>query len=337
MTRSPRVLRQFAACVILSIALAGCSGVQSSLTPAGTEGARVAILGTVLYIGAAVILTIVVVLTAFALWGGDRFRALLADQRTIIAGGVVFPVIVLSVLLVWGLTLMARVRADGAGAPPVHLRIAVVGEQWWWRVTYLDAGGRELATSANEIHLPQSRPVELILTTADVIHSFWVPSLAGKLDMIPGRINILRLEATATGAYRGQCAEYCGGAHALMALWAVVKPENEFKAWLSHEAQGAASPADPVAETGQQLFLSNGCGACHAIRGTDASGRIGPDLTHVGARLTIGAGILPTNVETFASWIRDSHRHKPENRMLPYGILSETEARAIGTYLAGLR
>jgi len=322
---------------LLAVAVAGaggCTGPQSALTPAGVEGARVARLGIALYAGAAALLALVVSLTVGAIWGGPRMRTLLADQRAIVTGGIGMPVIVLSALLTWGLGLMASVRS---GEEPPAVRIEVVGERWWWRVTYRNRDGKLLATSANEIRLPQARPVELALMSADVIHSFWVPSLAGKLDMIPGRINVMRVNASAIGEYRGQCAEYCGGPHALMALWAVVLSPVEFETWLAREGRDAAAPSTPGDERGRRLFQSNGCGACHTIRGTPARGLIGPDLTHVGSRRTIAAGTLPATTAAMAQWIRDSHRLKPENRMLPYDFLSENEALAIASHLQGLR
>jgi cytochrome c oxidase subunit 2 len=319
---------------LVLLTVGGCTGPQSTLVPAGVESTRIARLGIALYSGAAVLIVLIVSLVFAAIWGGPRIRSFLADQRTIMAAGIGLPVVVLSVLLAWGVGLMVSVRSGGG---PPAVRIEVVGEQWWWRVIYRDSGGKLLATSANEIHLPQGRPVDLALTTADVIHSFWVPSLAGKLDMIPGRDNVMRINASAVGIYRGQCAEYCGGPHALMAFWAVVLVPKEFEAWLVHQSQDAAVPLTPQHERGRRLFEDYGCGACHTIRGTPARGLIGPDLTHIGDRRTIAAGILPLTSAAIAQWIRDSHRLKPENRMLPYDFLSETEASEIASYLEGLR
>lgn len=332
MSRQPRL-----GFVLLTVAVAcaeGCTGPQSALAPAGVESGRIASLGIALYLGAAVLLLFVVSLIGAAARAGPLARALLADQRAVIAGGIALPVIVLSVLLVWGLRLMAGVRSGGG---PPAVRIEVVGEQWWWRVSYRDSGGKLLAASANEIRLPQAQPVELALTTTDVIHSFWVPSLAGKLDMIPGRTNVMRINASAIGEYRGQCAEYCGGPHAYMALWAVVLSPQEFDAWLLRQSQDAAAPSTSEQEHGHRLFEANGCGACHTIRGTPAHGLIGPDLTHIGDRRSIGAGMFPLTSQAIAQWIRDSHRLKPENLMLPYDFLSESDALAIASYLHGLR
>lgn len=317
---------------LVLLSAGGCTGPQSTLVPAGVESADVAAFGVVLYSGAAVLIALVVGLIIAAIWGGPRIKSFLADQRTIMAMGFGLPVVVLSTLLVWGIGLMLKVRSGGA---PPAVRIEVVGEQWWWRINYRDRGGKLLATTANEIRLPQGLPVDFVLTTKDVIHSLWIPSLAGKLDMIPGRTNAMQITASEIGEYRGQCAEYCGGPHALMALWAVVLSQEEFGAWLVRQGQDAA--VTPEHERGRRLFEGNGCGACHTIRGTPASGLIGPDLTHLGDRRTIAAGTLPLTSAAIAQWIKDSHRLKPENRMLPYDFLSETEALAIASYLEGLQ
>ncbi|HXV31258.1 MAG TPA: c-type cytochrome, partial [Sinorhizobium sp.] len=221
-------------------------------------------------------------------------------------------------------------RADG------RLRIEVTGEMWWWRVTYVDEAGRRIE-SANEIRLPVGRPVEVELTSADVIHSFWVPRLAGKLDMIPGRTNSLTLHVTKPGISRGQCAEYCGGPHALMSFHVIAMPEDQFAAWLDREAGNARLPAGADEAAGQALFLSSGCVACHSVRGTEARGTIGPDLTHVGARHSLAAAALENDAASFARWIRDGQHVKPENLMPPFEIFSEGELIQLASYLDQLR
>lgn len=330
------------------LALAGCEGVQSALEPQGPEAGRIALLADVLFAGAAAILLLVVVLTGLALYGPPALRRRLAVHRLVVIGGIVFPVVTVSVLLVYGLLLM-RVGADdpgraataAAGAPAgegggAPIRIAVIGEQWWWRVVYQEADGRSFET-ANEIRIPVGRTIELELSSADVIHSFWVPKLAGKLDMIPGRTNRMRLAADTPGVSRGQCAEYCGGAHALMAFEVVALPEAEFASWLADAAGPAGEPEDAQQERGRELFLGAGCGGCHTIRGTPADGTIGPDLTHVGGRLSLAAGILPNSPEAFADWIVDNQHIKPENRMPPFDLLGEAEVAALAAYLSSLR
>jgi cytochrome c oxidase subunit II len=182
--------------------------------------------------------------------------------------------------------------------------------------------------TANEIRIPVGRPVELILRSADVLHSFWVPVLAGKLDMVPGKENRLRVRADRAGQFRGQCAEYCGGPHAQMALYVVALPESEFEAWA--DRQKAPSRDE------NRLFLAH-CAACHTVRGTPAAGVLGPDLTHVGSRLSIGAGILPNNAGTIGGWIASSQHIKPGNLMPSFEHFSGEELRALSRYVESLK
>ncbi|MGH6915001.1 MAG: cytochrome c oxidase subunit II, partial [Geminicoccales bacterium] len=251
----------------------------------------------------------------------------------ILGGGVALPVVVLSALLAYSFVLG---RGLSRALGPEALRIEVVGSQWWWEVRYLRPGGSEPVVSANELRLPVGQPVELVLSATDVIHSFWLPSIAGKKDMIPGQVTRLVLEVEEPGIYRGQCAEYCGGPHALMAFYAIAEAPEAFAAWLEREAAPAATPEDPFLEEGRDLFHSSGCGACHTIRGTPADGQFGPDLTHVGGRLSIGAGILPNNIGTIAGWIADTQHLKPANKMPSFNIFSGEELRALAAYLASL-
>lgn len=329
-----------------AIALTACSGIQSALAPQGPTAHVIAQISWVLFIGSALIFLLVTALAGYALLGRFDRRAWIAQRGTIIGAGIVFPVIVLSALLIY--TFAAAAKIVG-GAEPTPLKIEVIGEQWWWRVRYLNPAGEPIAIAANEIHIPVGRPVELSLKSADVIHSFWVPNLAGKLDMIPGHVNVLRLRASEAGVFRGQCAEYCGGPHAKMALFVVAEPPEEFERWLAHQSRPAEDPATPFLARGKELFLAHACAVCHAIRGADAKtapdhadrqGRaapIGPDLTHVGSRLTIGAGILPNTVGTLAGWIADSQQIKPGNRMPSFGTFTGEELRALAAYLESLK
>jgi cytochrome c oxidase subunit 2 len=242
---------------------------------------------------------------------------------------------VLGVLLVWGLVLTADLdRPPGAG----EMRVRVTGEMWWWRVAYLDARGEEAFADANEVHIPAGVPVTFELDSADVIHSFWIPRLGGKEDMIPGRRNTLRLQADAPGVYGGQCAEYCGGPHALMGLVVVAHDAADFAAWRVRNTQDApAVAATPPVARGARVFETAGCAACHAVRGTEANGLAGPDLTHVGSRRTLGAGILPNTPDAMARWIADAQAIKPGNRMPSYRTLDVADVRAVAAYLGALR
>jgi len=318
---------------IVLVVLAGCDSASSALDPAGVEADTIARLFWMMAIGAGVVWLAVV---AIALHAGRR-RDDPPDRRQahrwlILVGGVIVPTVVLGALLAYGLVLMPQLRAP---APHDGLRIAVSGEQWWWRVTYRpDAAAVVLA---NEIRLPVNQRVEFTLNSPDVIHSFWIPALGGKLDMIPGRTTTLVLQPTRTGTFHGACAEYCGTSHAFMRFAVVVMEPQAFDRWLRHQAAPAALPRDRLARRGEQAFQRNGCGACHAVRGTAAAGVVGPDLTHVGSRLGLAAGTLPNDEAGFERWIADTHAVKPEALMPEFGMLPAAQLRAIAHYLEGLQ
>ncbi len=304
-----------------------CTGPQSALDPAGVHAHELAILFAWMVGGAAVIWTIVMALTAFAA-RTEREISLTAARRLVVVGGVAVPTVVLAVLLVHGLSMLPRFLA---AAPAGTRRIEVTGEQWWWRVRYeLDGEWIELA---NELRLPVGEPVELSLRSPDVIHSFWVPALGGKVDMIPGRTTRLVLEPTRTGTFWGVCAEYCGTSHAFMRFPVVVSDAAAFDAWLA----GQRAPATAVDVAGRQRFEANGCGACHAIRGTRSDGVIGPDLTHVGSRLSLGAGVQANTPDALVRWIRETDQLKPDVHMPAFPMLAHAELEALALFLAELR
>jgi cytochrome c oxidase subunit 2 len=251
----------------------------------------------------------------------------------IIGGGALLPMILLVVLLIYGLAPLPSLLAP---APEGSLKVMVSGEQWWWRVRYRTPDGNAVVL-ANEIRLPLGEPVEFRLESPDVIHSFWIPSLAGKMDMIPGRVTRLALTPTKTGVFRGACAEYCGTSHALMSFYVVVHEKEAFERWLAHQQTAALSPRAAAAARGQELFIASGCGACHTIRGTLAKGVIGPDLTHVGSRLSIGAGALPTTREALVRWIGRTDHVKPGVIMPAFGMLPQEHLQALALYLEGLK
>lgn len=301
---------------------------QSLLEPHGPGAALAAEMAWVLIVGGAAVFLLVMGLAAWAAFARRESAARLGREGVVVAGGIVFPAVVVTALLVYGVARMAG--PDAGGAPAV--RIEVVGEQWWWRVHYLDAAGARDFATANEIRIPAGRPVELVLRSADVIHSFWVPSLAGKLDMLPGKSQALRLRADRAGEYRGQCAEYCGGPHGLMAFYVVAEPPGDFARW----AEGQRREAAGGEARGASLFAAR-CAACHTVRGTGAAGTLGPDLTHVGSRRTIGAGLLPNNAGALAAWIASSQHLKPGNLMPSFGMLAAEDLAALAAYLSGLR
>jgi cytochrome c oxidase subunit 2 len=314
-------------------ALAACGDRQSVLNPKSPEALQLTQLTWLLFAAGTAILALVVIATAVAIHGPDRWRAFLGSDRTVTWAGVVFPVITLTLLLSYGLWL-TRANAIALDDPDA-LRVTVVGEQWWWRVQYQHKG--RAVDTANEIRIPASRPVIFTLASADVIHSFWVPNLGGKVDMIPGRTTRLRLRADQPGVFRGQCAEYCGGPHALMAFEVVALAEPDFQAWLETLGKLAAEPASAEALRGRDLFLSAGCGGCHTVLGTSAQGRVGPDLTHLGSRRSVGLDTLPMTQANIARFILDGQHIKPGNLMPPFRIFSVDDLDALAAYLAGLR
>ncbi|HJR60985.1 MAG TPA: cytochrome c oxidase subunit II, partial [Vicinamibacterales bacterium] len=275
---------------------------QSSLVASGRDAALIADLFSVMAIGALIVWAAVVAIAIYAI----RFRGSHSQQAAsllILGGGVVVPAVVLGALIAYGMPLLPAVLT---GPPDGGRVIHVTAKQWWWRIEYSSPAGP--VETANELRLPVGERVELRLSSPDVIHSFWVPSLAGKMDMIPGRVTRLALEPTRTGTFRGVCAEYCGASHARMAFVVVVLEREAFEAWLGAQARPAEAAGSGPAARGERAFLSDGCAACHTIRGTAAAGRIGPDLTHVGSRLRIGAATLPNEPEALVRWIGQADR-----------------------------
>lgn len=300
-----------------------------TLDPAGPFAAPLSEISWVMFAMGGAVLLLVCLALALAFTGGAA-KQFVASHKFIVGAGFVAPVIVLTACLVYGLSTTARLNAP---PEPGELTIRVTGEMWWWRVQYLD-GDRTLFETANEIRIPTGAPVTFQLTSADVIHSFWVPRLAAKLDMIPGRTNTLRLQADAPGAYRGQCTEFCGAAHALMAFEVIAVAPAEFEAWRARQT----TEASPVTESrGQLVFANAGCGTCHAVSGTDANGRAGPSLTHFASRRTLGGGILPNDRETLRRWIADAGALKPGARMPSYERLSESDLDALTSYVESLQ
>ena len=310
----------------LSVTSAGSGWPPAVFDPAGPYSEPVTTLAWALLLGGTAVFALVLAALGAALFGSAALKARLGGEKAIWIGGFAFPAVVLTGLLIWGLMLtssLSATRVTGA-----EMRVKIIGEMWWWRVHYQDAEGRQTLRDANELHIPVGKPVLLELETADVIHSFWVPRLGGKMDMIPGRTNRLLIQADKPGVYKGQCAEYCGGPHALMGFIVVAHTAEDFARW-----KASRVPARGEQGRGLELFLSSGCAACHTIRGTPANGLAGPDLTYVGSRQTLGAGILPNNPGTMAGWIADAQAIKPANRMPAYHQLSAEELLAVSEYL----
>lgn len=247
-------------------------------------------------------------------------------------GSAVTLVILVAAFVGTAVTLRAASRPPSTPA----FTIDVTGHQWWWEAQYHDSLPEHAFYTANELHIPVGRPVRIRLRTADVIHSFWVPQLARKIDMVPGRQNRILLSASRPGVYRGQCAEFCGFQHANMALEVVAQPATAYRAWLANMARPAPAPASAVAQAGKQLFMTSQCASCHMIRGTPAQGLVGPDLTHLATRSMLAAATIPNNPSSLAHWIRYPQSVKPGSRMPDLG-LSSSAVGSIVTYLKGLR
>lgn len=324
--------RAVALCLCLCPVVVSCAGVQSALDPAGEEAESVATLFWVMTAAGLVIWAFVVVIAQYAARWKRKTISETAAGQVILWGGAVFPIVVLTALLGYALWLMPFLRPF-AQAEAASTRIEVVGHQFWWDVVYHRPDGSAVS-SANEIRLPVGERVEFSLKSADMIHSFWIPALGGKMDLIPGRTNRLSLLAKRPGTYRGQCAEFCGTSHALMAFPAVAMEPADFEAWLDKRRVPATSDAE---HAGRGVFFREKCGDCHKIAGTEAKGTAGPDLSHVGSRLTLGAGRMENSETNMARFIADPVSIKPGSHMPGYPGLSEDELSDVANWLKGLR
>jgi cytochrome c oxidase subunit 2 len=313
---------------------------QSVLHPAGPDAAIITQLSWILFIGGTVLFVGVMVLAALSLRRGQPVRPL----YWIVGGGVLLPLVLLSALLVFGTWRTVQLSQPSSQHA---LKIAVIGHMWWWEVRYNRPDGGEDVVLANEIRLPVGQPVYLGLSSADVIHSFWAPALAGKVDMVPGRVHGMTLQADRAGVYRAQCAEYCGEQHARMALHIVAQPPEEFQAWLAAQARPAFSPSSGTeVDRGRRAFVEQRCSACHTVRGVDdpaagaptvqAAHFNAPDLTHFGSRLYLGAGAQPNNRANLAAWIANPHVAKPGVRM-PASDMDPATLNALAAYLESLK
>lgn len=319
-----------------AVALGGCSPQPLSYLDATSPiGGRLAQLGWGLLI---ISVLVVIIITALVIAAIQRGRmATETDGLAVrrdgggmqwIYIGVGISSVVLAASVVWTLlTLKAVAQPSDAAAP---LTIGIQAHQWWWQADYRPGGPEGNFTTANEIHIPVGIPVRLELRSADVIHSFWVPKLAGKMDVIPGRVNSMWMEAKEPGIYRGQCAEYCGVEHAMMAFEVIAEPVQSFKTWEAREMEGMGAPTGAAAR-GFAVFDAH-CAACHEIRGTSAGGVYGPDLTNLGDRTTLAAGILKNNPQNLAYWIRNTQDVKPGAEM-PEVPLSDDEMKPLVNYL----
>jgi cytochrome c oxidase subunit II len=323
-----------------ALLLSDCAGWQSALDAHGAPAISLKQLIIIIVAVCSVVWMLVMIALIRALWRSREAvsspiapRPEVQRQMTI----VVLAAVAATVLIISGFTVASFFFSRAVSfAGSDDLTIKVRGLQWWWGLEYPGAKPEEKFETANEIHIPVGRNVRLQLEGLDVIHSFWVPSLAGKQDLIPGRTNELMVRAERTGVYRGQCAEFCGMQHAHMAFLVIAESQADFDKWTNAQRGPAVQPSEEEIAAGQQIFMSKPCAACHTIRGTPASGTTGPDLTHLGSRKYIAGGLFETTRGSLAAWIADPQTLKPGNNM-PMVPLTPEELRSVSAYLLSLK
>ena len=326
--------------LILTLLLTGCGGAQSPLDPAGDQAGSIYGLFTLAMWVCGLAYAAVLGFLAWSIW---RARYRVAAQPTLNPpnDGLGIALWAWGALVVAGLTALAIgsfmvERKLSATQASEALQVRVTGHQYWWRIEYRDPAGGGWIETANELHLPAGRTARILLGSADVIHSFWVPNVAGKMDVIPGRANAIDVSPHRIGWFRGQCAEFCGAQHAHMAFDVKVESPAEFAGWLASQRRPAATPADPTLARGMAVVAGGQCAMCHVVRGTPAVGRAGPDLTHVGARRSIAAGTMPMSRGALQGWIAQPQAIKP-GTLMPAISLSPSDADAVSRYLVSLQ
>jgi cytochrome c oxidase subunit 2 len=316
---------------------AGCGGVQSVLNPAGPQSSSIAALTWWFFgvCGVAYVIVMCAIVWAIARRRQPSDDAPETGRRL---GIVVTGAVVLTTLTLVVLSIASVVSGRGLTSPsaPGAITVDVIGHQWWWEFQYHDVSPNEIVNAPNELHIPVGVPVVIKAMSRDVIHSFWVPNLHGKRDLIPGIVTHTWIQADTVGVYRGQCAEFCGYQHANMAFLVVVEPMDRFLSWLQAQRRGAPQPTTALERRGRDVFMNGPCASCHTVRGTSAGSRVGPDLTHVASRQTIAAGTLPNTRGHRAGWIADSQSIKPGNRMPP-NLVGGEDLQALLAYMETLR
>jgi cytochrome c oxidase subunit 2 len=344
-----RLARTWAPAVVCGVlSLNSCvTSQQSVVDPAGPQSGKIAVLWWVFFWLSAAIFVIVMALTLWTLT--RRHRGIEQEplearhapsERTehrmarVVAAATIATVVILFVLLVASIG-TGKAVAD-IGNKNNGLTIEVTGNQWWWHIRYQNNDASQILVTANEIHIPVGRPVLIRGRSNDVIHSFWIPNLHGKRDLIPSHVTTEWIQADRPGIYRGQCAEFCGLQHAHMILYVIAEPENKFETWMKQQLQPSAVPADPERQRGRQVFLNYACVYCHQIRGTTAAGQNGPDLTHFGSRRGIAANTLANNLGNLAGWIVDPQSSKPGNHMATIAV-KPVDLQPLIEYLESLK
>ena len=345
MIETTRTIPRLVMTLVVALCVSSCGGIQNSINPAGPNAANISKLWWLMFIVCSIVFVLVMIALLLSLGkrtteAADRVPVLEPPEeserrrRNVVISLTTITVIVLFVFLIASYSSGRSLRLNDPAKN--GLSIDLTGHQWWWEARYNDVDASNIFITANEIHIPVGVPVLLNLQGADVIHSFWVPNLAGKKDLIPGKISTIWIQADKPGVYRGQCAEYCGLQHAKMALWVVAEPQEQFNAWRQNQTQAAVQAASDVQKRGQQVFFSSTCVMCHAINGTPAGSNIGPNLTHVGSRHMLGAATLVNTRDHLAQWIKDSQQFKPGNKM-PQNNLSDADLQALVEYLQSLQ
>jgi cytochrome c oxidase subunit 2 len=306
----------------------------STLSAASPNAQRLASLGVMMTVVGTLIFLVVAGIVLFGLWrrrGAAPEPGALIDVSEnwwILGGGLAMPVVVLAGVFLLTLSTLRHSQSAPAGAP----EILVIGHQWWWEIQYPN----DTIVTANEIHIPVGHPVRIRLRSADVIHSFWAPNLAGKTDLIPGQENEMVLSADSAGVYRAECAEYCGKQHAHMSLSVVAEPQPMYDRWIANAKAPASAPQTDAERAGLASFMTHSCAFCHSIRGTPATGGVGPDLSHLGSRLTLAGGTLPNTIGNLGGWIANPDLLKPGTKM-PASPMDGPSLQAIVQYLEGLK
>jgi cytochrome c oxidase subunit 2 len=309
---------------------------QSVLDAAGIQAARIELLWWLMFWVCTAVFVLVLAAVALAVRRGRSAAEPRPSERSLLIG--VSAATGLTIVILFGLLYASAATGRAIGTAPgaAALTVRITGYQWWWAIEYPHEQPSLHVVTANELHIPVGRPVVLNLHAADVIHSFWVPNLHGKMDLVPGRRNTTWLQADSPGTYRGQCAEYCGLQHANMGVTVIAEPPEDFERWLAAQRAGAGPPATPDATRGLAIVEKGPCALCHTVRGTQAGARLGPDLTHVASRSTIAAASLLNTREHLSAWIQNPQHFKPGNRM-PSSDLSPEELQAVVAYLETLR
>jgi len=333
---------------IAALLFQGITRSQSMLNPAGLAAHRISTLGWITYI---IFMAVAAVMWLLVFWLALRRRGTLAEhdpwdanhgggrggEQWIIAGGLLMPVVILTTLFVLTMDTMSHFPIRDANGDPPAPNIVVDAHQWWWEVHYVDGPVDQHFTTANEIHIPVGQPMTIELQSDDVMHSFWVPQLNGKMDFIPGETNETRIEANRAGVFRGECSVFCGEQHAHMAMLVVAQSPADYQKWRADQLADAAQPATPEAQAGEQVFLSAPCAFCHTVRGTAAAGVVAPDLTHIGSRLSLASDTLVNNKANLEAWITHAQSLKPGVEMPNLTQFTGLQLREMVDYLQQLR